>query len=369
MEKESALGKHASGRNSGVLHAGFYYDSDSLKARFCREGNLWLTHYCEQNNLPILRCGKLVVATNEQELTGLKTLFQRGQRNGIPLQMLTQKEAYRVEPKAATYQQALFSPSTACVQPQQVVQSIAQDLQRMGVEILLNTCYLRRQSADAIVTNKGAIQADYIVNAAGLYADKIAHDFHFGKEYVILPFKGLYLYSQKPQEKLNVHIYPVPNLKNPFLGVHFTKTTDGKVKIGPTAIPAFWRENYQGWENFSWQEAQQITLTQIQLFFQANFPFRRLALQEMPKYYRPYLVNKAKKLVHQMPLDNFTVWGKPGIRAQLMHRQHKKLIMDFCLQGDHRSLHVLNAVSPAFTCSYPFASHVCNEMEKNRNIG
>ncbi|MBH0201865.1 MAG: FAD-dependent oxidoreductase [Nitrospira sp.] len=248
IEKEPSCGAHASGRNSGVLHAGFYYSPDSLKAKFTRLGNERLTTYCEEKHIPLNKCGKLVVAKDAADLPSLDELLRRGHANGIELQAITETEAKSIEPRVKTYQRALFSPRTSTVSPLQVVNAMQQDAVREGIHIQCGTAYRGRDNGN-VRTNRGSIDAGYVVNSAGLYADKIAMDYGFSEKYRILPFKGLYLYSDEPSGSIRTNIYPVPDLRNPFLGVHFTITADGKAKIGPTAIPALWRENYEGLGN------------------------------------------------------------------------------------------------------------------------
>ena len=366
IEKESSCGAHASGRNSGVLHAGFYYSPDSLKAKFTRLGNERLTAYCEEKRIPLNKCGKLVVAKDAGDLKSLDELFRRGQANGIALQDLTEAEAKTIEPRVKTYQRALFSPSTSTVNPLQVVNAMQQDALHEGIQINLGTAYVGRDD-QRVLTNQDPIAAGYVVNAAGLYADKIAMDYGFSEKYRILPFKGLYLYSNEPPGSIRTNIYPVPNLRNPFLGVHFTITADGKAKIGPTAIPAFWRENYEGFSNFRMSELIEVAGRGLGLLTGAQFDYRRLAVEEISKYSRSKMVSLASALAEGVTGKNYRKWGRPGIRAQLLDITKKKLEMDFVLEGDDRSLHVLNAVSPAFTCSLPFASYVCDRI--NNAIG
>jgi L-2-hydroxyglutarate oxidase LhgO len=365
IEKEVSCGLHASGRNSGVLHAGFYYSPDSLKAKFTKHGNERLTAYCEHKGIPLNRCGKLVVTKDADELPALDELIRRGQTNGIEIQEVSEAEAKCIEPRAKTYQRALFSPRTSTVNPQQVVDAMLQDAKTEGIDIRFGTAYMRRENC-GILTNVGSITADYVVNAAGLYADKIALDYGFSKKYRILPFKGLYLYSNEPPNTIRTNIYPVPDLRNPFLGVHFTITVDGRVKIGPTAIPAFWRENYGGLQNFSLAELMEVTLRGLALLTTAQFDYRRLAVEEAAKYSRSKMVALASNLAEGVVESNYQQWGRPGIRAQLLDITRKKLEMDFVLEGDRESMHVLNAVSPAFTCSLPFADYVCDQIEHTR---
>ena len=363
LEKERQCGLHASGRNSGVLHAGFYYTADSLKARFTKEGNQRLTEYCEVKNLALKKCGKLVVAQNDSELVWLDELMIRAKNNGVPLELITAKESQNIEPRAKTYQKALFSPTTASINPTELMESLLSDAIQEGVELKTNSQYINRLGKHSIKTSNGIIEAKYIINAAGLYADKIGKDFGFSKDHRILPFKGLYLYSNEPPGALKTHIYPVPNLTNPFLGVHFTITTDNKIKIGPTAIPAFWREQYKGWSNFNIPELTEITLRQAGLFLSSNFNFKALAFRELKKYSKPLLVSLAQKLVTGTDIKNYHHWGQAGIRAQLLNIRKRELEMDFVLEGDQQSIHILNTVSPGLTCALPFADYVCDKIE------
>ena len=363
LEKEHQCGLHASSRNSGVLHAGFYYTADSLKARFTKEGNQRLTKYCEIKNLALKKCGKLVVAQNESELVWLDELMTRARNNGVPLELITDKESQAIEPRAKTYQKALFSPTTASINPTELVKSLLSDAIQEGVQLKTNTQYIHRVGKSSIKTSNGIFEAKYIINAAGLYADKIGRDFNFSKDHRILPFKGLYLYSNEPLGALNTHIYPVPDLSNPFLGVHFTITSDDKIKIGPTAIPAFWREQYQGWSNFNMPELTEIILRQAGLFLSSNFDFKALAFRELKKYSKPLLVSLAAKLAKGVDIKHYRQWGLAGIRAQLLNIRKKELEMDFVLEGDKQSIHILNAISPGLTCALPFADYVCDQIE------
>lgn len=362
LEKESQEGEHASGRNSGVLHAGFYYTKDSLKARFTKWGNAALTHYCLEKQIPINRCGKLVVARNASDLDGMKELLHRGKQNDIALELISAKEAAEIEPRVKTFEQALFSPTTSSVDPKIVMKNMVKDAMQEGISIQFDTQYLGNNKR-ILRTNQGNYAYKYIINAAGLYADKIAKDFGFSKNFVILPFKGLYLYASTPTETLKTHIYPVPALHNPFLGVHFTVNVNGIVKMGPTAIPAFWREQYQGISKFNYREMAEILCREIGLFLHAGFNFRELAWNEVKKYNRRILVKHAGELVSQVEKKNYRHWGKPGIRAQLLNCKTRKLEMDFILEGDDQSFHVLNAVSPAFTCAIPFSSYVVDRIQ------
>ena len=358
IDKESEVGIHASGRNSGVLHAGFYYTADSLKAKFTQQGNLALKEYCKIHNIPICNNGKLVVVKDESELPTLYELEKRGQLNGVEIHLVSEKEAAEIEPRARTFKSALYSPNTSTVDPKLVCKQLEKNLRDVGVQFFFNAPYIKRTSKNEIYAGKNKLFADNYINAAGLYADKIARDFDVGSKYCIVPFKGVYLECTDPGLELRTNIYPVPNLKNPFLGVHFTVTPYGKVKIGPTAMPAFWRENYKGLNGFVFSEFRDIMLTQLKLFKENSFNFRELAREELRKFNPSYLKELASKLVQNMDLAPFKQWGKPGIRAQLLDLQTLSLVQDFVVEEGESSVHILNAVSPAFTCSFPFADWV-----------
>jgi len=367
LEKERELGLHGSGRNSGVLHAGFYYTADSLKARFTRDGNRALKAYIKRKGLPLNECGKLVVTKSESELEQLDELFRRAEKNGVEVEEVTQARATEIEPRAKTCERALYSPHTATAQPLPVLTAMKEDAEAAGVQFALHERVIG-YDGESLKTDRGTYSAGYIVNAAGLYADQVAHLFGFGKKYRILPFKGLYLYSREAPGSFRTNIYPVPDLRNPFLGVHITVTTEGKGKIGPTAIPAFWREQYGGLQGFRPGEFLEIACLGSQLWFNANFDLRRLAREELAKYNRQHLVKQSEALAIDMRQEDYLDWGKPGIRAQLLDIERRELVMDFLYEGDQRSFHVLNTVSPGWTCSIPFCEHLTDEIEKRVGI-
>jgi len=361
IEKEAEVAQHASGRNSGVLHAGFYYTADSLKAKFTRQGNIAMHEYCKAKRLKLNPCGKLVVAKDEREVPVLDTLLERGRANGVPLEKIPVEDAKKIEPRVKSHRYALWSPSTASVDPLEVTLEMKKDAAAEGVAIRTGVAYLGRRGG-TLRTTAGDVQAGYVVNSAGLYADKIALDFGFSQHYRVLPFKGVYLYSDEPAGALRTQVYPVPDLRNPFLGVHFTVTADRHVKIGPTAMPAFWREQYEGLKGFNAAEMADIVWRQAGLMLFAGFDFRRLAYEELRKYQRSHLVSLAASLVEGVTPERYPQWGRTGIRAQLLDIRTRKLMMDFVFEKDDRSLHILNAVSPGFTCAIPFSRHIVEQI-------
>ncbi len=363
IEKEPDTGMHSSGRNSGVLHAGFYYTADSLKAKFTKEGNRQLTEYCLNNNLTINRCGKLVIARDEEELETLYELEKRGKTNEVDVSLIDEEEVKKIDPNAKTYKKALYSPTTSTVDPVELCKFIKMELERKNVEISFGEAYVKRVNNNKIVTSKNnELDAEKFINTAGLYADRIAREFGFSKDYEIIPFKGLYLKYVKPDMPVKTNIYPVPNLKNPFLGVHYTVTADNHIKIGPTSMPAFWRENYKGFDNFNPGEFFKIITWEARLFLTNAFGFRDLAIEEIKKYRRSYFTGLAKKMVYEIDETGFKEWTTPGIRAQLLNINTKELVLDFVVEGDKDSVHILNAVSPAFTGSFPFCAWVIDNF-------
>lgn len=353
IDKEDDIAKHASGRNSGVLHAGFYYSEDSLKAKFTVEGNRRMKTFCAENNITIRNTKKVVIAQNEKEIVAIVELHRRAQVNGVETYIIDETELKAIDPNAKTCQKALFSPTTASVDPKEVCHTLKKLLQERGIDFHFNTSYAKSQ-----------LKYHYLINCAGGYADKIAHKFGIAQQYTMLPFKGIYLKYMENKSAIKTNIYPVPNLANPFLGVHYTITADGSIKIGPTAIPALWRENYRGLENFNLFEMIEILYYEIKLFISNAFNFRALALNEIKNYNPKVFIQKAKNMVYQIG-DNFQPMPA-GIRAQLLNTQTQELVQDFLIEHTKNSTHILNAVSPAFTCSFAFAEYVVSEIKQNK---
>ena len=329
-----------------------------------------MTDYCRAKGLRINECGKLVVARDESQIEGLHTLAERGKVNGVDLDLISEADAKKIEPRVRTHKEALWSPRTASVDPLEVLGAMMDDARAEGVEFRTGVAFrsidpVPGASVTKVRTSEGMVEAGFVVNAAGLYADKIARQFGFSRDYTILPFKGIYLYCSEPAGSVKTNIYPVPDLRNPFLGVHHTLTVQGKSKIGPTAMPAFWREQYSGVANFKPEELIEILSKQAGLFVTNSFNFRSLAWTEIQKYFRKVLVRQSADMLDGVKLENYKQWGRPGIRSQLLHIKERKLVMDFCVEGDSGSLHVLNAVSPAWTCSMPFSRYVCDNYLPN----
>lgn len=361
IDKEGALGMHASGRNSGVLHAGFYYSPDSLKARFCREGNVELKALCEQYEIPVVSCGKVVVTQNDDEEERLDTLFQRGITNGVALELLEASQLSRVEPLARTHERFMWSPNTAISDSHAVIQAMANKFISRGGKIVLNKRIKISSKNGEVFDGTQNFTFSYLVNSAGAQADRLASLAGIKHDYAMVPFMGVYRSVSNTKIPLQTLVYPVPHKVNPFLGVHFTLTLDGKVKIGPTAIPILGREQYSLTHGWSISDMKEAVKGALALIRGETHDFSCIAMQELPKLSQRRLILEAQKIVPMA--GQVQGWSKkpPGIRAQLVHIPTGRLEQDFVVQNHLNSTHILNAVSPGWTSSIPFGRYVAEE--------
>lgn len=361
IEKEPELGCHGSGRNSGVLHAGIYYSPDTMKAKMCLQGNFLMRRYCKDKGLPVLENGKVIVTRSKSEIPALEELYRRATANGAKVEMIDPKALEKIEPAARTFGKALFSHYTAQIDPKAVLKSLKKDLEQTGKVRIVTACRFTGISGSrTAATSRGRIGFSRIVNAAGAHSDKMAQAFGIGRHYRLIPFKGIYYELKKTAPiRINGNIYPVPDIRNPFLGVHFTRHIHGDVGIGPTAIPAFGRENYGILKGID-AEAPSIALSDAVLLM-ANMKFRSVALTEPKKYIFPFFFRDARKLVKHLRPEHIEPSSKVGIRAQLVDWTTKELVMDFLVVKDSDALHILNPVSPAFTCSMALAKQMADE--------
>lgn len=355
IEKEPGLGAHASGRNSGVLHAGIYYSPGTNRARFCVEGNRLMKEYCRERGLTLRETGKVIVPDTDEKGHFLDELKRRADSSGARSYLIGTKELLDIEPHAAPRERALYSPDTAVVDPLQILGEMKRELEEGGrARFMFGTSFLGLEGSSTAVTSAGNIKFARLVNAAGTFADRVAGAFGIGRNYRVLPFKGTYKKLKKEKSYLvRGNIYPVPDLRNPFLGVHFTRSVRDEVYIGPTAIPVLGREEYGFMDDLS-LESLSILFRDGVLFF-ANEAFRGAALGEIRKYSARNLLKEARGLLPGVGMDDIEDTSKSGIRPQLVDWDTKKLVTDFVVIRDGGSIHILNAISPAFTCSMAFA--------------
>lgn len=353
-EKEERAGVHASGRNSGVLHAGIYYTTGSMKASTCIEGNRLMKSFCKCKGVLVRETGKVIVAKNPDELQTLHMLETQAKNNSVEVKLINSTYLADIEPCAKTYHEALFSPQTAVVDPAVVMQALYDDCIQRGVKVLFNTPFHYFVNENTIRAGNYTIQFDKLVNCAGAYSDIVAHSRGLAENLILIPFKGIYT-KLKKSSPLNIkgNIYPVPDVCNPFLGVHFTANPYGNVYIGPTAMPVFGREHYGLLKGIG-AESLDILLKDILLFFK-NSSFRSVAASEPKKYIPYFFYRDAKELVCELSYNDIEKTTKAGIRPQLVDWAKHELVMDFCIYHDACTVHVLNAISPAFTSSLYFA--------------
>ena len=365
IEKEPKIGMHGSGRNSGVLHSGIYYPSDTLKAKFCSEGSELMASYCEKYNLPLMKCGKVILPTKSEDEDQIDLLYKRGVKNGASVKIISQKELREIEPEASTIaQRALYSPNTSVIDPYAVLSKIQSELNNSDVIILFNEKVISANpDQSTITTNKdNNFKYKHLINCTGQYSDVVSKLFNVGKKYTLLPFKGLYYgLSKNSNIRLNGLIYPVPDLSIPFLGIHSVKLVNGSVYFGPTAIPAFGRENYQGFEGVNIKDASSISYHLLRQYISNKKGFRAYTHQEASRFLKSEFLKSMQSLVPNLSSNDLVISHKVGIRAQLLDTKRNELVMDFVVERVDNTTHVLNAVSPAFTSAFSFAKYILNK--------
>lgn len=363
VEKSDDLGAHASGRNSGVLHAGFYYSPDSLKAKFCRDGNAEMKKFCKEKAIPVLNCGKVVVAKNVTEAERLEGLFNRGISNGVELELLSADKLESYEATAKTTGHFIWSPSTAVVHSKRVLNAMLDTFTDMGGKIMLGTEVSLVETGDEIIaiSDEYAIDSKFVINAGGVQADKLASRVGVGHNYMSMPFKGNYLRSFKPAKSKRL-IYPVPPISNPFLGVHTTITHDGFLKIGPTALPSLGREHYHNFSSVKPRELLELIQASFYMSRGKQSSLIEIARKEASLLFPKVLITEASLISSE--ISEVKSWKKVqgGIRSQLIEKSTGHLVQDFIVEKKHNSLHFLNIVSPGWTSAIPFARHFVNQL-------
>ena len=360
IDKEPEPGIHASGRNSGVLHAGFYYSPDSLKAKFCRLGNLELKNFCKENEIPILETGKVVVCQTKSDVKRLEELYRRGIANGVDIEILDSTDLNKIEPAAITIDKFIWSPTTAVGNPKLVIAKLAEKFVKSGGKFQFNCAVKLVSTKDEILieTNHGSYSAASIVNSAGAYAADLAKQVNVGNEYVCLPFLGAYKKSKLVDSNPKRLVYPVPNPVNPFLGVHTTNTLNGEIKIGPTAFLVIGKEQYKLGNGFRRSEFLEFYKASKALLKSDSVDLIGLTKEEFKKLFTKPLLQRTKKLSSSLSLNK--EWSKypAGIRAQIINTENNTIEMDYIIESQKNVIHILNAVSPGWTSAIPFTRWV-----------
>lgn len=364
LEKESTWGFHQSGRNSGIIHSGIYYKPGSLKAKLCRKGNQALVKFCQTYNIKHEICGKIIVATREEELQNLENLYQRGLQNGLHVHKLNQQQVKEIEPKVRCIA-ALQVPSAGIVDYHEVCQSFAEIVQNQGGELYPNSCVQKigktQKGYQLEISDGRTIQTKKLINCAGLYSDRVTKLTGFDPEIKIIPFRGEY-YNLKPEKQhlVNNLIYPVPNPDFPFLGVHFTRTIDGHVHAGPNAVLSFKREGYQKKE-FHWNDFLE-TMTYPGLWKLAS-KYLDEGLKEMGRSLnKAAFVRSLQQLIPEIQAEDI-VAAPAGVRAQAL-KSNGQLVDDFLIVQGENSIHICNAPSPAATASIEIGKVIASKVEE-----
>jgi len=368
VEKESEIGQHQTGHNSGVIHSGLYYQPGSFKAQFCVDGAERMKQYCTEHGIEFDVCGKLVVATDEEELPRLQNLFERGIANGVQgIEMIEKEQIGEYEPHT-TGLKAIVVPTTGIVDYQLVASSYATEIQEHGSEINTDAEVFDIETrAEGLVLNTtaGDIEAKHLINAAGLHVDVIARMLGVPVDIKIVPFRGEYYMLREDREHLvNNLIYPVPDPAFPFLGVHFTRTIHGEREAGPNAVLAFAREGYT---RTTFNMSDMAGTFRFPGFWAMTRKYWKMGAGE---FYRSAskraFVKALQKLMPEIT-ESDLVPGHTGVRAQALDRKGN-LLSDFSINETRNAIHIRNAPSPAATSSLAIGEYVGNLAEKSFDL-
>lgn len=358
LEAEKGLALHQTGRNSGVIHSGLYYRPGSDKARFCASGRDALYRFCEDNGIAYRRCGKLVVAVDESELPALEQLAERANANGLEGVEKLDTQGIREREPSAVGVGALWVPQTGIVDFSQVANRLADTIRSRGGQILTSAPVRRvvpEVDANAIETDSETVRCRLLVNCAGLQADRVAKLCGLKPEIRLIPFRGEYFeLTGSAADRVSGLIYPVPDPQMPFLGVHLTRTIDGRILAGPNAVLAWKREGYKAGD-FSWRDSADTLL--YPGFWKLAAGFWRTGAGEMYRSWsRSAFLHALRRLVPEVKGDQLRP-ARSGVRAQAIDRRGK-LLDDFQILQTDRMLHVLNAPSPAATAALAIGGHL-----------
>ncbi len=358
LEKDDEVAKHQTGHNSGVIHAGIYYAPGSQKANFCSTGGKLLRQFCDERGIEYEMCGKVIVATNEDEVPRLHDLFQRGTANGAEgLEIIDKERLAELEPHAAGVK-AIFSPNTGIIDFKRVSQAYAIEFGENGGDLYTNTAVRSITNRDGLMyleTSRGEISARHIINCAGLQADQVARMMGDDPGLRIIPFRGEY-FSIRPERQYLVRslIYPVPDPKLPFLGVHFTKRITGGVEAGPNAVLAFAREGYK---KTSFRLGDALGTLTYPGFWKMSMTHWKSGIDEQRRSLQKSLfLRSLQTLVPSIEMDDLSEPGA-GVRAQAVDR-NGNLLQDFAISQSQNAIHVLSAPSPGATSSLTISRYI-----------
>jgi (S)-2-hydroxyglutarate dehydrogenase len=362
LEKEPGVARHQTGHNSGVIHSGVYYRPGSLKATLCVRGRQLLLDYIGRNQIPFELCGKVIVANGPQEKERLEELGRRAQANGVPDTRMMDSEGLRALEPAVRGERALHVPGTGIVDYGVISRQLASDLTAAGVDLRTGTEVRDiRAGADSVEveTNHGPLAARYLVNAAGLQADRIAKRAGLDPGVQILPFRGEYYFLRPERRDLfRGLVYPVPDPAMPFLGVHFTRTIHGEIEAGPNAILAFAREGYRKSDVDLLDLAESVFYPGFLRMLQR---YRGAAMHETSRSFRrAVFLRDLQQLAPGLTNEDIAPGGS-GVRAQAVYPDGR-MADDFLLLNSPRALHIINTPSPAATSSLAIAEKLVERI-------
>jgi L-2-hydroxyglutarate oxidase LhgO len=369
LEKENTIAAHQTGHNSGVIHAGLYYRPGSAKALLCASGREELIRFCMERNIRHEICGKVIAAAQDEQLPGLSELFRRGTENGLAgLKMLEPEEVKEIEPHVRCAR-GLLVPGTGIVDFREVASAYREVFGGGGGELFLGSEVKRVRELDSktlrIETGSGSFQARLFINCAGLHSDRVAQLSGAQPPCRIVPFRGEY-HLIKPERSYLVRnlVYPVPDPGFPFLGVHFTRTIDGKREAGPNAVLAFAREGYTRWRI---SPADLLETVGYGGFWRMVSKHWKTGLSEMARSFSKSLFARSLRELIPAVSSHDLEPGGAGVRAQAIGPDGK-LIDDFLIQEEEKAIHVLNAPSPAATSSLAIAGQIVERIDKNYEL-
>jgi L-2-hydroxyglutarate oxidase len=367
LEAESYLAAHQTGNNSGVIHSGLYYKPGSLKALNCTKGREMMYTFCEEHNIPFDRCGKIVVATNKEEIPALNMLEERGKANGLSgFRRISSGQIKEYEPYANGID-GLFVPQTGIVDYVAVTNKYAELIKSQGGVIKTDsriTSVVGDKTDIVLLTNNEEYKTKFVVNCAGLYSDRVAKLCGVDPKLQIIPFRGEYYKIRKEGEYLVKNlIYPVPDPQFPFLGVHFTRMIKGGIEAGPNAVLAFKREGYKK-TDFSVRDIIEMKL--YPGFWKMAAKYYKMGFEEFRRSFSKDLFLKSlQKLIPDIQYEDIELGGA-GVRAQALESTGK-LVDDFRIVEAERMIHVLNAPSPAATASLSIGETIAEMVIKKFN--
>lgn len=363
FEKEPNSISHGSGRNSGVLHSGIYYEPGSLRANLCVKGAIELKEYIKSEKLWINECGKLLVPNSNTSYSHLNKLYERAKQNNVKIYKLKKEEIERKEPNInCKYNYGLHVPFTSVANPYEVSQSLIKNIKKKGIDIIYNCKILNISDTNLVAKDKN-FQANYIFNCAGLFADVVAENSNLKFKYSFLPFKGKYWKIKNKNFKLKHLVYPIPDTRYPFLGLHSSHNQNGDFYIGPSSTPVFSRDAYTDFFGDNIKESLNLLYNFSKKIALNENKLRTLAIKEILLITKFGFYSQVKKMFKNININDLELSKqKVGIRSQIFDPQSKNLVNDFVIINQNQTTHVLNAISPAWSASFAFADHLIDQI-------